>query len=256
MKANPFNITKAVDFSDQEINDYWVDMPRRGLLTLVKPCSAMPMIILGGKGSGKTHLLRYLSYPVQKIRNAGDGAGGVRAEEYVGIYVRCSGLNAARFSGKGQTEDVWAGLFAYYIELWLSQAMVTTAIDALRVRPPDDGEMGVLAREIDGLWDRGLGACNSLDTVLDHLVKRQKAVDVAVNNCGITKTLDVQIDISPGKLVFGIPRLIRNRCQEFSQALFVYLIDEYENLTEGQQQYLNTLLREKEAPTSFCTGSA
>ncbi len=27
---NPFNITKAVDFSDQEIHDYWIDIPESG----------------------------------------------------------------------------------------------------------------------------------------------------------------------------------------------------------------------------------
>ena len=59
---NPFNITKAVDFSDQEIHDYWIDIPESGgFQQLVKPTSAMPMFILGGKGSGKTHLMRYFS---------------------------------------------------------------------------------------------------------------------------------------------------------------------------------------------------
>ena len=28
--ANPFNITKAVDLSDQQINDYWIDIPESG----------------------------------------------------------------------------------------------------------------------------------------------------------------------------------------------------------------------------------
>ena len=31
---NPFNITKAVDFSDQEINDYWVDLAPSGYFIL------------------------------------------------------------------------------------------------------------------------------------------------------------------------------------------------------------------------------
>ena len=29
-QANPFNITKAVDFSDQDIKDYWVDIDESG----------------------------------------------------------------------------------------------------------------------------------------------------------------------------------------------------------------------------------
>src|SRR5580698_8636200 len=107
--VNPFNITKAVDFSDQEINDYWVDIPAGdGFAAMAKPTSPMPMLILGGKGSGKTHLMRYFSYPLQRIRHAKDVIGGIQKERYIGIYLRCGGLNSARFSGKGQAEEVWA----------------------------------------------------------------------------------------------------------------------------------------------------
>ena len=96
--ANPFNITKADDFSDKEINDLWVDITSGdGFSRLVKPTSPMPMFILGGKGSGKTHLMKYVSYSVQKLRHAKDVMAGIRADGYIGIYVRCGGLNASRF---------------------------------------------------------------------------------------------------------------------------------------------------------------
>ena len=35
---------------------------------------------------------------------------------------------------------------------------------------------------------------------------------------------------------------------------FLYLLDEYENLADRQQRYINTLLREKELPCSFKIG--
>ena len=96
--ANPFNITKADDFSDQEINDLWVDITSGdGFSRLVKPTSPMPMYILGGKGSGKTHLMKYFSYPLQKIRHAKDVVAGVCKDGYLGFYLRCGGLNASRF---------------------------------------------------------------------------------------------------------------------------------------------------------------
>ena len=85
---NPFNITKAVDFSDQEINDYWVDISSGdGFTGLAKPTSPMPMLILGGKGSGKTHLMRYFSYPLQCIRHKKDVIGGIKNDKYIGVYL-------------------------------------------------------------------------------------------------------------------------------------------------------------------------
>jgi len=128
---NPFNVTKAVDFSDQQISDYWVDLPGGvGFRELMKPASPMPMLILGGKGSGKTHLLRYFSYPLQRLRND-DLAAGLRDEGYVGIYLRCGGLNASRFSGKGQSDEAWATLFQQYMDLWLAQLYLETMTDAI-----------------------------------------------------------------------------------------------------------------------------
>lgn len=68
-RRNPFNITKAVDFTDPEINRFFVDLPESSYADIIKPTSPMPMLIVGGKGSGKTHLMRYFSYDVQLMRN-------------------------------------------------------------------------------------------------------------------------------------------------------------------------------------------
>src|SRR5207244_859788 len=144
---NPFNITKAVDFSDQEIHDYWVDMPSgASFADLAKPTSPMPMLLLGGKGSGKTHLMRYFSYSLQSIRHGKDVLGGIQQDKYLGIYLRCGGLNSARFRDKGQTEEVWADVFAYYMELWLSQLVLNTVLNAVGGTPElEDREPDVVS---------------------------------------------------------------------------------------------------------------
>ena len=63
---NPFNVTKASEYSDEQINNYWVSI---GGDNVLDPHDYTPKYILGGKGCGKTHLLRYYSYPLQKLRN-------------------------------------------------------------------------------------------------------------------------------------------------------------------------------------------
>ena len=59
MKSNPFDITKAVDYTDNEIYKYWVDLDGQASVKVMKPDSLMPMIIVGSKGSGKTHIMKY-----------------------------------------------------------------------------------------------------------------------------------------------------------------------------------------------------
>src|SRR5215212_1798760 len=103
---NPFEVTKASDFSDKQIAATWVDLPGGGFTSLADPGSPMPRFLVGGKGGGRTHLLRYYSYPLQKLRHD-DLIAGIRNDGYVGIYLRTSGLNSLRFTDKGQESDTW-----------------------------------------------------------------------------------------------------------------------------------------------------
>jgi len=112
-EENPFDLTKASDFSDSEIYNYWVDVTannNKSLIDLIKPHSVMPMMLLGSKGCGKTHLMRYCSEPVQLMRNNNDIISTIKKDRYLGIYFRADALNAGRFYGKGQDNDKWLKL--------------------------------------------------------------------------------------------------------------------------------------------------
>ena len=97
----PFDVTKAVDFTDEEIASTWVDLPgAAGYTQFFNLRSPMPVFLLGGKGSGRTHLMRYCSYVVQRIRAAATPIATFMATEgYVGIFIRFEGLIACRFEG-------------------------------------------------------------------------------------------------------------------------------------------------------------
>ena len=89
---NPFDVTKAVDYSDQELFYNWVDFPKKSFQEFIRPTLEMPMIIVGSKGSGKTHIMKHFSYSMQKIRSE-KTFDNILKEGYLGVYLRCSGLN-------------------------------------------------------------------------------------------------------------------------------------------------------------------
>lgn len=258
MKTNPFNITKAVDYSDEQIKSYWVDIPEGGFTQIVKPTSPMPMLILGGKGSGKTHIMRYFSYGLQKLRYKEDFFKQFNEDGYLGIYMRCSGLNSNRFRGKGQSSEVWIDIFSYYIELWLSQLVLNTIIDIFNTHLSHIEEK-IICGKIKDLFDSETKERN-LDTftsVLTYIKELQRLVDYNVNNISLTggDLSNLEIQVTPGKLIFGIPKILESRIPLFKDIQFLYLLDEFENLTIEQQQHINTLLREKEAPSTFKIGA-
>lgn len=78
VEANPFEVTKAVDFSDSEISRTFVDLPGGGFFSLAEPNGPMPRYLVGGKGGGRTHLMRYFSFPLQQLRHT-DALQGVVA---------------------------------------------------------------------------------------------------------------------------------------------------------------------------------
>jgi hypothetical protein len=254
---NPFDVTKAVDFSDQQIMDTWVDLPTAGgFFKLADPTSPMPLLLLGGKGSGRTHLMRYFSFPLQAMRHQDQATLSVLSDGYLGVYVRCSGLNAGRFNGKGQDSEVWRSIFCYYMDLWIAQ--LTLSMYGRLVSSDSKGEelSRNIASGVMSLFDRSdFGEPQSIDDMIGLLRSLQRELDVAINNAALTRTLDANIRATRGRLVFEIPQIVAKTWRALQGIQVLYLLDEFENLTADQQRYVNTLVREKEIPASFFIGS-
>lgn len=254
MSINPFNVTKAVDFDENEINKYWVDLNKKnGFFSLAKPNSYMPMYILGGKGSGKTHLMKHYSH-IQQIMREGKN---IFKKGYLGIYMRCGGLNSERFSGKGISDETWNALFCYHIDLWLASLILEVLTDIREFLNTSFSEQDIVKKVIR-LFNEELNSIpTSLTKLQDELIKMRKEIDVEIDNCVFApeRISQIRIKSTRSSLVFGIPKVLSETIPELSAIKFIYLIDELENLLKPQQRYLNALIRERENPVSFKIGS-
>lgn len=258
--VNPFNITKSVDYSDVEIFKNWVELTsNKTFLDMLKPQSPMPIMLLGGKGSGKTHIMRYYSYNIQKIRHSTDLRMKIQEDMYFGIYFRCGGLNSTRFTGQGISGDIWKSLFGYYIELWFTQLLVVVLIDYFNLFEGIPASINDnIINDIKSLFQSSENFdFKNLSEFKDTLTKLQKDLDFEINNLPLRdeQSLKIKILVTSGKLIFGVPKIINKYVKELAGFQYIFLIDEYENIEEEQQRYINTLIRERESPVTFRVGA-
>lgn len=261
MSLNPFEVTKAVDFTDDQIRKNFVSYTHSDPYAIVDPRSVMPQFLVGGKGGGRTHLMRYFAYPLQKIRSS-IPLEQIQKEGYLGIYFRCSGLNGSRFAGKHQSDEVWTAVFAYYMDLWLCEQLLLVLADLQKSEVSwDESIQASFTTNICGLLtsenpdiDKRINSVVSINQLLELLVTLRHTMDRAINNVALTKDLSVEILTSPGQMLFQTCKQASEKLPGLDEVMFTFLVDEYENLSKEQQRYFNTLLREKELPISFLIG--
>ena len=255
---NPFSITKATDFSDSEINEYWVNVSQDQ--NILNPNELLPKYILGGKGCGKTHLLRYFSYPLQKIRK-NTLSSIITDDKYIGVYSVLDGINSSRFKGKGVDEEQWKSAFEYYFELYISEILLNIVKDFFDENLSEKYSVTDFIRDISAKFYKNIidtKAIVTIDELLKEFSNIRKKIDVEIVNAAFKRTLDVgamEILFSPGDLLFGIPALLQRNIATLQDVKFIYILDEYEKLFEWQKVFVNTLVWEKKQPCTFWIGA-
>ncbi|MBO1902452.1 hypothetical protein J4H92_10880 [Leucobacter weissii] len=256
MPQNPFEVTKAVDFTDHEIATRFVSFSTEDY-PLVDPRSPITQYLVGGKGGGRTHLMRFYSYPLQKDRASGSLLKALKGDGYLGIYVPASGLDGSRFEGAHISDDAWRAVFAQSLEIRLVLLLLDIISDIQATENPWNAD------ELEHLVETGsqlildfpkLKANSPLANFREALAAVQQNIDAAINNAPLKKSLEVLIRFSPGSLVFGMGSAVQ-QLQGLDGMKLTYMLDELENLTESQQLFVNTLVREKKLPTCFLIGS-
>lgn len=262
MISNPFDITKAVDYTDADIYKYWVDLggKEHGFEGLIKPDTLMPMIIIGSKGSGKTHIMKYFSYELQKIRCQAESPTmqeGLAKEKFIGIYIRCSGFNSDKFNGKGVDPEVWSLLHSYFWELWVGERLVSMLIDLRENGSMIEVNEKEIVGDIMAMFLKKKEGIDSFNSLNEYFIELQKDIDYQVQNfmfLGQDRPM-VEILLPTAKLTYDIPALLKEKVPFFKNKYILYLIDELENFSEKQQQLIQTLIREKPVACTFRVGT-
>lgn len=96
-----------------------------------------PCVLMGGRGTGKTTVLRGLSYKGQYALN-NDNIDKFDLNSYVGVYFRCDTNHVHAFNGKGIDNETWMKIFAHYFNLILTSEILEFVAWHKELKPDDE----------------------------------------------------------------------------------------------------------------------
>ncbi|ADV80958.1 hypothetical protein AciPR4_0117 [Terriglobus saanensis SP1PR4] len=199
--------------------------------------TSRPCVLIGGRGTGKTTVLRGLSYEGQYALS-GQKASAIADWPYIGLYYRVNINRIAAFTGGDVSESEWARFFGHYVNLLLCD-LILKFLDWYQVKT---GSIVELPQKAYLLLGKALHFENvpvGLKDLGDALESVRTDFEAAVNN--IADQTRLPMSIQGGPIDILLTHLLE--LPQFKGKTFFFLIDEYENLLEYQQQVINTLIK-------------
>jgi hypothetical protein len=206
-----------------------------------------PCVLVGGRGTGKTSVLRFLSYEGQFARS-GRNPSAVRDARFFGFYYRVDTNRVTAFRGPEISDDQWVRHFAHYLNLLLCD-LVLRFVDWYQLNTGDAISLPAVACE-------ELATALNLETYTDRtsLMKSLRLARVRfeayINNVADGDHPPLSLQGAPFEPLFEALAEL----DSFRGKNFFFLIDEYENFLDYQQQVVNTLIKHSGALYTFKIG--
>lgn len=235
-----FSKNRAEEYGD-DLWGYFIIPPYYKQLQLFR--SNKPMIIEGGRGSGKTMLLRYLCHKTQFSGRR--KCIPVDAFKRIGVYWKIDTQFTKLMSKRRKDDEEWIPIFINWGVLKISEGILSS--------------LTTIAASNSETINH-----NTLDKI-DFSPLHDYSTDIPVNYnelCSYVKTLNrkFQVYISnlkgdflvlPFEFISTMISCIQKGVQELNKSVFDIYIDEYENLLDFQSRIINTWIKHSEIPLIF-----
>lgn len=255
-RTNPFAFFKASDYTDEQINDLWVEIGGSTIDEIIEPRSPVSKIILGGKGTGKTHLLRYYSFSAMRLRFPKmSGLDIVKKSKFLAVFLRANSFDAARFEFQDNDGGArWSKAFSLYLELRLAEVVLET-LELIKDTSPNDkfDDLGFIRMAASFITDPQVEKLESVSSFARWVTAQRREIDEQINNFAFSGELNLSVPFAVGALSLGMSKCIVQWHRSLDGPL-LYLIDEVENFSVVQQQVLNTMIRFGEGRSTFRIG--
>lgn len=206
-----------------------------------------PIRFVGGRGSGKTALLRYLSFRTQfspkrvHIPEA--------AFNNVGFYFKAEMSYVTLFTGEDISEREWINCFKYALCLILAEDLVEFFIRIVdephKYRHLGNVPETILIRKISDFGDFS----EDIRELYDNIRTKRVQLSTWLKNIEDDSLRPTFIEMDA--FLRRIVESAKKQIPFLENSVFHVLIDEYENLLAYQQKVVNTLMKGSEPPFAF-----
>lgn len=271
MIKNPFENTKASYMSDEEILSYWTDINNQTIISteqeevdnteleiqnyhyIMNPRLSLPIFILGSKGSGKTHLLRYFSLELQE-RDAEDNdislLEQIKKDQYLGILFTSSSFEFQMFQNNGDSNSV----YIYYSNLVFIEVFFVHCNKLFECINDKEHEKKLLAQLAPLFFPRfreNIINISDLQKFLEFITDTRMNLEeeILMSKANKTYVPNYKFLFNPTPSFFQkVIKYTFSNTIDLKDIHILFMIDEFENFDEYQQKYINTCLRHPEYP--------
>jgi hypothetical protein len=204
-----------------------------------------PRVVVGGRGCGKTSLLRYLCHQTQFSNKRSKILKNDILN--IGIYWRIDTQFAKILSKRGLEEDAWNRAFEHLSVLMMSQEILKS-LESL-------GNSTFEHFEINDLGTFDFSILNSFIEIIPRDFYGLKTfIRREINHfqtwAGSIRSISQPVFL-PIKFVKELVAEIKSQNKLFKDTNYLVYVDEYENLLPDQQRLINTWMKHSEMPLVF-----
>lgn len=239
---NPFK-----DNRTEQMRDLWkFYVPFPGL-----DGSAKPIVVEGGRGSGKTMFFQCNSWRqlLSQIKKEGKPTSTLFAEsDFVGIYYRVDTTFVSSMCNC--EEDNWNSIFETYLSICILQELLDLIIETYTDIDIDENALSQFISLFSQRINRD-SCVDSLEAFRSETDSYLDAIEDKINGLDSSEKINLRW--------VNAQRIITDMCKSCikllkKELLFKIFIDEYETLQEYQQRIVNTLIKHSTLPVIFNIG--
>jgi len=233
--------------NEESPEDNWLDFVIPPFLdSLGIKTQSKAIVIEGGRGCGKTTLLRYFCHAAQFSSKRHDLPTDVL--DHIGIYWRADTNFLNSFSGGDQSASTWQAAFDHTLACEFGREIIRS-IRSINCTPSRIAKYGKLDElDLSALNDFDPKLGNNLYDIERNLTRSRNQLEVWLNN----------LDSTPHPRFIPSKAFLKCLINELKEQLpylrnstFAVFIDEYENLRIEQQKFINGYLKHGTPPLIY-----